>query len=328
MKNLIKILLLFCVVNGFAQQNLVPNHSFEVLDSCPKGLTEIVCAKYWEAYNATPDLFSPCYNGNSNDASSPKNTFGYICPSNGQNYAGFASLVNIPNSTYQEILGIKLTNTLNIGTQYFFSFKVALAGQGGNSYANTKIGLKFATKKFNYSFGTITATSSIVNNLSTFHSNSLITDTTNWTTINGSFISDSSYTYLYIGNFFSNSNTSPVLLYGNSSTAYYYLDDVCVSTNSLTCNISSQTPCFGATKIKQDLFEFEKKVFPNPTQDFIYFETPKKEFVNYEIYDFKGDLLIFDKKIPADLSRLKSGVYFLKINLINNKSITKKIIKT
>lgn len=327
MKKSLKIFLLFCSVNYFAQQNLVPNHSFEILDSCPEALTEIVCAKYWEAYNATPDLFSPCYNGNANDGSVPKNTFGYMCPSNGQNYAGFASLVNIPNSTYQEILGVKLNTTLTIGAQYFVSFKVALAGQGGNSYANTKIGLKFATKKFDYSFGTITTTSSIINNSATFYTNSLITDTTNWTTINGSFIADSNYTYLYLGNFFTNTNTSPVLLYGNSSTAYYYLDDICVSTNSLTCNITTQTPCFGTTNIKKTLFNLNFNIYPNPTFDVIYLTDLNDQLLYYQIYNTFGDMIISDNKLRCDISQLNSGIYNLKINLINGESTVKKIIK-
>src|SRR5260221_14559404 len=71
-------------------------------------------------------------------------------------------------------------------------------------------------------------------NNATLYTNSIINDTVNWTMIFGSFIADSAYNYIILGNFFDNNHTDTLMITtGFFNASYYYLDDICVSTDSL-----------------------------------------------------------------------------------------------
>ena len=309
-----------------AQINLVPNNSFEILDSCPKNLNELVCAKNWQATHATPDLLAYCYNGVSNYAKSPDNSVGYQCPSNGNNYGGFISYLNINNTCYQEILGIKLIDSLIIGQKYYMSFKLSLAGGFGNSYANAKNGIKLTTKPLPNILGGGTATDVIINNFANFYTNLTITDTSNWTTIKGNIVADSNYKYIYFGNFFQYSNTSPILLYGLTSTAYYYLDDVCLSTDSNSCKILNQVPCL-ATSVNEIMAEKSIYLAPNPCKEFFYI-MGISETTPYKIYNSIGKDVkqgFLKEKEEILINDLPPSLYFIELRN-KNILITKKII--
>ena len=64
----------------------------------------------------------------------------------------------------------------------------------------------------------------------------------NWTTISGSFISDSAYQYVSIGNFFDDANTTLIQMQDTvfDRSAYYYIDDAYVSSDSLAGGIAEQ----------------------------------------------------------------------------------------
>src|SRR5207253_1670664 len=103
--------------------------------------------------------------------------------------------------------------------------------------ATNKIGALIATYQY---YDTTGKTS--FKNYATLYADSIIKDSINWTKISGSFIADSIYKYLIIGAFFDNAHLDTLNLpfdtNGNShnQVSYYYIDDVCVSTDSLTCN--------------------------------------------------------------------------------------------
>ncbi|WP_196886784.1 T9SS type A sorting domain-containing protein [Aureivirga sp. CE67] len=83
--------------------------------------------------------------------------------------------------------------------------------------------------------------------------------------------------------------------------------------------------------IKHEHIEELVKIFPNPTKNFIQIKA-NNSLANFEFYDLKGKL-IHTKTIEQPISEttydvrsFDSGIYLLKVNLSNGKSIHSKII--
>ncbi|MCA6443464.1 MAG: T9SS type A sorting domain-containing protein [Bacteroidetes bacterium] len=333
MKNLIKILLLFCVVNGFAQQNLVPNHSFEIIDTCPT--TSYIdspsnFAKDWFDIRNTPDYYTQCSSINLN-YKTPETSGGYQCPANGLSYLGLVTLNSI-NPSANEMAATKLTDSLVKNKKYFMSFKMVHSGGIGVYYATSKMGLKFFTKKPDNLNPAFSAPDKYVTNNAHLYTNLIINDTLNWTTIKGSFIADSNYKYVAIGSFFSyaNQDTTKVFTGSGFKLAYYFIDDICVSLDSNVCNIPIQAPCFGSTSINNDKTENNLfKVYPNPSSDYIYVENKtSSDVVNFKIYDLFGNAILeYNANEIINIKNLNKGVYYIKTTYKNREMVIEKIIK-
>jgi len=144
-----------------------------------------------------------------------------------------------PSSVYNELIGTQLLTPLSIGVKYYVSLKANLTGEARCAVNN--IGVLFSTiqycdsvDQFNQCYGAIAP----LTNSAHVYSSEIIYDTTNWTTISGSFVADSTYGYMMIGNLFEQAFTNDSLLYGFpscNSLPYYFIDDICVSPDSLTC---------------------------------------------------------------------------------------------
>jgi len=109
--------------------------------------------------------------------------------------------------------------------------KVSSANKIGQRCATNKTGVLFSTVPYSYS------NPPPRNNFAHIYTDSIITDTAGWTTISGTFVADSAYEYIIIGNFFDNSHTDTLLF--DSLTfcvPYYYIDDVCVAIDSNNCS--------------------------------------------------------------------------------------------
>ncbi len=73
-------------------QNLVPNHSFETITSCPNGLSQIYKSPPWfitaNSFNNSPDLFNQCDSSSSViSCGVPQNYFGFQQANSGIGYA-------------------------------------------------------------------------------------------------------------------------------------------------------------------------------------------------------------------------------------------------
>jgi len=77
-------------------------------------------------------------------------------------------------------------------------------------------------------------------NTAAVHLEEAITDTSIWVTVSGTYIPDSAYTHVVIGNFFDDSLSAPVLFdssgYGTSNEAYVFIDQVSVSYDPEYCS--------------------------------------------------------------------------------------------
>ncbi len=281
-----------------AQQNLVPNHSFEIKDTCPENTypdSPAHFAKDWFEIRNSPDYFTVCNNINPN-YNVPNNSFGFQCPANGSSYLGLYTFVSPSlNGCVNELAAAKLNDSLIKNTKYYISYKVV--GSNGiigfpMQYATSKQGMKLFTKKPTF----ITGSSGdiYINNFSQIYTNQVISDTLNWTTIKASFTADSNYKYVSIGSFFDYANSDTTKVYnGNGiNSAYYYFDDICLSTDSLICNINIQTQCLIYTALN----DYNKKnseeisVHPNPCNEYFYIKGIKNT-LKWELLDIESNTI-------------------------------------
>jgi hypothetical protein len=302
--------LLFVSIGLSGQMNLIPNNSFESHTQCPTSTYQLSYATGWTTPQGSPDLYCSC--ATNSQVSTPKNITGYQCPSNGSCYVGYMAYF-APNYWGNEILGIKLTDSLLIGTTYYVSFKIVLADWGGNySDACSHHGMKLSTQPFpNLASPNPNA---IVDNFAHVYTSQLITDTLNWTTIKGSITADSNYKYIYFGEFFEKANVTYTVLYGPPTDAYYLIDDVCLSTDSNTCKITSQT-CT-STMVREINLENTIYISPNPSKEFIKIFGLKSKshfFITNSLGQYIKEGEISENQ-EISITDLPSSIYFLHLD--------------
>ena len=299
-------LILFFIVNFSFAQNLVPNWSFEDTVACPVGIGCIFDAVGWSSYSQTPDYFNQCNTStNGTDyAGVPGNYLGYHFAKTGVAYAGFYAFTTAARNI-REIIGIQLNQTLIKGEKYFVSFFVSRAYHPSQLYINVgtnKIGARFSTVQ--YYDSTFKSNRVPIDNHAQVFTDSVITDTLNWIKISGSFIADSAYQYVSFGNFFTDSATTHVAYDSSAEYAYYYIDDIYVSTDSLI-------------GIKESKENFLIDIFPNPTTNVVHIVNNSNSSINLTIYSSLG-MRVFKDYIKEgdtdiDISNYSKGVYFLQI---------------
>ena len=187
-KNILTLMLLLVGIgNGVGQaQNLVPNPSFEVLDSCPRVFGEVHKLKSWENYHYTPDLFHEC--ATTKYVKTPINFFGQQPPASGKGYAG----ITVYHQKYpNEVIGVKLKQALKPGISYEARIKVSLA-ERYSRYATNNLGFLFTNAPRKAYNGKKVHVKTL----------EVIKETKEWVTIGGTFIPDKTYQYMMIGNFF------------------------------------------------------------------------------------------------------------------------------
>lgn len=222
----------FFILTDVAAQNLVPNPSFEVHSGCPSSFTQLYYADDWDVRVNTPDYFHKCGTGN---FTTPNASFGYQCPETGNGFAGIYSYHEF-NPNGNEFIGSLLTTPLVSGQTYYIHFKSNLATLFNCGIDG--LGVVFT----NVFYGdTLMSPPSFQNNYTHVQTQVSITDTLNWTSVSGTFVADSAYQYILIGNFYDTANVNLTCSDSLTKVSYYYIDDICVSLDSLDCTDSAMT---------------------------------------------------------------------------------------
>jgi len=249
------------IINGilFAQVNLVPNPSFENVIQCPFSFGLEAYTSDWKSARETPDYYNSCATWWG--TSIPTNLYGYQQAYAGNAYIGMLTYRS-DSSLYTEAVSVQLTTPLSIGQTYYVSFRLNLTIDNftESNTANNKIGIQFSTVSYSPS------NPSPINNFAHVWSDSIITDTLNWSVIKSSFVADSNYSYLSLGNFFDKQFVDSVV-YGSNFGAYYYFDDVCVSTDS--------TLCYQNVGLNEYIQDLNMSVYPNPVTNYLTIESSK-----------------------------------------------------
>lgn len=312
------ILVLLCNISMRAQVNLVPNGSFELLDSCPYTSSQLSFSKYWFSPNfGTPDLYNSCSTGVNGSASVPDNSFGFEISKDGNGYCGIATYVPTLSSD-REFISIKLDTLLKKNKYYCFTMYCSLADIGYEGWMQSN---QWLTAYTTSSIGVYFSGDSIFqNNINPLYyipqiqnpTSNIIDSLTGWNKVEGYFKSQTGEEqYMYIGNFNDNANTPLTVLYQGSNPepwVYFYIDDI------------SLYECDSMVGIDEKPIE-QIKIYPNPAQDFVSIETPKNyKQAQISIYNLTG-LLISQKQLTQPnqqipITELHNGMY---IFVIQNK---------
>ena len=293
-------------------QNLVPNWSFEDTVSCPTGGGAVNLAVGWSSFAHTPDYCNSC---NTSFVSVPSNQWGYQYPKTGNAYIGLICYLSIVPDE-REYVGIQLTQSLLIGERYYVSFYAAMAYNMQSQrfgIATNKLGIKMSTVSYSANIHAPT------DNISQVYSNSVITDTLNWTKISGSFIADSAYQYIVIGNFFNDSLTTKISFDTNAWYADYYIDDIRMSTDSSFVNSINEINKF-----------YFVKVYPNPFTDRIEIVNENNELTEVILYDLTSRNILqkkFSNSVSINTEQLAKGIYMYEVRNKNGVKRNGKVVK-
>jgi OOP family OmpA-OmpF porin len=304
MKNLLilSMIILPSILNG---QNLAQNPSFEDTLQCPNFPQPFInYATNWSSFGGSPDYFNICANSSLGLLGVPYNGAGYQMPLNGNAYAGLMTWYVNAGSSIREYQGVQLTQNLTIGVKYFASCYISNADSVGFNSSSNNFGIKFSTVSYSNTAQSIQV---LMNNFSHIHSDSVINNKLTWIRIAGSFIADSAYQYLVLGNFYDDAHTIVDTVPPISQTgSYYYIDAVCVSTDSIYDSLW--------TSIKTLKREIEKEIFPNPTKDEIWVSNNYDSKV-IRITDIVGKNILTRQLIfglnKIEISSIAAGMYLI-----------------
>jgi hypothetical protein len=307
------------LITCFAQPNLVPNPSFEIYDTCPNYAGQIRFAYPWFQpalhCNEGADLFNKCANSANPLFGVPRNTFGYHQARTGNGYGDFIAYSD------EEYIEAPLNLGLIEGKLYCVDFWVSLTQS--SAYAIDAIGAYFSKDSLINYFDTSIASSKIILNPTISNpKGNIISDTSNWVEISGTFIAKGGEKYITIGNFINDdsltiSTVNPL----EWNYSIYYIDDVSVF------------DCGGDTA--DGINELSNKniiIFPNPATDEIQVTGEQSAVNDIQIYNVLGakiyTSLITDNLSPItiNISAFPSSMYFMEIK--TEKSVTvKKFVK-
>lgn len=321
MKKIIVIVVLFAFsVNIISAQNIIPNGSFETYTACPVSINsgspdEVAKATGWYRIKQTPDYFNSC--ASSTVVGIPSNFFGFQTPASGNAYMGLWAY-DSGTSNFREFIAAKLTNTLSIGQKYFLKITISNAEGYDSNCGIDKVGMRFSSVKH------LTSAPPPINNFAHLYFNTIMADTLNWKYVFKSFIADSNYQYIEIGNFFNDLNTNfQILKPRTANLAYYYIDDVALSTDSLEAlNFNANS-----TEVLELTNETKFTFYPNPTSNFIY-SNKNLNIYTLSIKNIFGEQIdcFTQNDTSINFEKVPNGIYYLSIFHQSTLIKTEKII--
>ena len=303
--------LLFVASLRCEAQNLVPNHSFEEADTCwhfsgffypQDGPLD------WFSGGETPDYFQAC-GGYGAPYSQPLNYVGFQDPQDGEDYTGILTYWTSPYPT-REFLMVELNDLLVVGQTYYVSFYANVAWGGTEPYpvvwmASNNVGALFTMDSRQWEQDD--PLPAMVNHAQVYCP-WIISDTVAWTLVSGSFVADSAYQYLMIGNHFDNAHTDTVAVGSslNGPAAYLFIDNVCVTSDPEGCPSNSGIPM---------QMEGVLEVFPNPATNELFIRgLPADSRV--EVRDVVGRLVWKEGRMSGvwklDVCEWARGAYVLR----------------
>ena len=205
------------------------------------------------------------------------------------------------------------------GQTYYCSFR-ANAGFGGNLLhptiwlATDHIGMLFTTYDRHWDWGDPYPAAL---NVAHIQYPQVLADTANWTLVSGSFLADSAYTYLMIGNFFSNALTDTVRFADPASVAEWYdnsytlIDAVCVSPNPNGCPLAVGMSEHAQNSLVSSTYD--------PARGILLFGLPPMEAIDLDLFSLSGQRTFSTRLASAGamtavpLPPLATGIYVLRL---------------
>jgi len=306
-----------------AQQNLVPNPSFEDTSFCSMAcISNFGQVSNWFIASGTPDFV----NASCSTCPPPnflnQNFIYYQYPNSGTNYLHemyYVDRRSFPNNDYhyREIVGCKLNSRLIVGQAYLVSFYYNAFIYPNYRTASNDQGILFSSKKHDFLAGDSTFYFGMYPHFAHVSADSINRDTMNWTHFEKYFIADSAYEYLYLGNFYDSIHTlvdsKNVVGSGN------FFDDISVILDTT----------YHADGMEQQ--NERTNIYPNPVANEL-FVSANYAIKSIEIWSSLGFLIKvlegYGKQACSNkLDDIPPGHYILKINSLDNQFYFKQIIK-
>ena len=265
----------FCLTK--AQNNLVPNGSFENIQNFPPpcalvGNETITYATGWiNPNNETPSLFNEmdtikCNTDTFPFLGVPSNVLGWQYAHTGKGYADIAVFsygVTSAGLNNREYVQTKLLDSLRKNKTYCASLYVSLLDAYA-TYASSRVGCYFSQTAISNHVQNLISVSPQVEN----PYGSILNNYTGWTAVQGTFTANGGENYITVGNFYDDANTDAVFSPNtgwlfccapNNYICGYYVDDVSLAEynnvyagndtsicNGVTVNLGSSNAGFGA----------------------------------------------------------------------------------
>lgn len=304
------ILLLTCRI--CEAQNLVPNPSFEDTTNCPFYYPTNSALPWFNPNIASPDYFtqdtSACGNHLTNSQFNGQSGWGHQLPRTGVAYSG----VYIQLSPTREYIETKLIDTLQAGQTYFVSFYISRAEYF--NLAADRIGAYFSDTAIVVSyFHEIPVIPQIEN-----PAGNIISDTTNWVNIQGTFVANGTETHMIIGNFRNDAQTQTATITTNGPagySAYYFIDDVSVTI---------------ATSINESIQNTSANIYPSPFNDVLNIQVSNRELSEIIIYDISSRIVFnqsFSNSTKINTAKLVKGIYLYEVRNKNGVIKKGKVVK-
>lgn len=291
-------------------QNLVPNYSFEVYDTCPNNLNNLNYALPWNVSGGSPDYYNSCTTSQSSDV--PNNMGGWQFARTGNAYVGIGVNGYSLALNLREYIQVQLDSTLIENHKYCVEFYVSLADV--MNLATNNIGMYLS----NVPPPPPPPLQPYVNCIPQINTTSAITDTANWVLVSGTYVAHGGEQYITIGNFYTDAQTDTVRVANQNGGdgSYYYIDDVSIvdcsgiGINELT-DINTLT------------------ISPNPANSEIKITTNDNlKLGEVKIYNSIGACVLLSPPLRGgkegllDISSLPQGLYFIEV--ITHKGIQRK----
>ncbi len=306
MKKTLIIAQLFVCSTLFAQ-NLVSNPSFEVGETqpCPT-IGNLSALNGWvNPTGNTPDWFFDCISGLIPVGLTNR------YPHSGHAFIGLATLYSNNIQTSCDYMQEHLPTALKTKHHYYLEMYVVSAFSNSMNFGGCNgIGALLTT------YAASAANTGRIIKRPQFFNRTIINDTSNWFKISGTFVADSAYQYLTLGNFLPKDSILTDTLYLPPSAqpgfvCYNFIDDI-----SLIDLDSGKVSGITELGMKNE----ELKIAPNPTKDKLTVSGYQlSENTKVEVLDLLGRKQLANEQmsrlaneIQIDVSGLVSGIYFIK----------------
>ena len=306
MKNRTLLLFLLLLIAARCKsQNLIPNSSFELHDTCPHGWA-FMPTSWFSASTGSPDYFNECANS-AWDVDIPINAVGHQYARTGAAYCGLITYTQPPGSPveYREYIEAQLSMPLQAHHTYHFEMYLSCA-DSCQFFANS-IGVYFSDTMITaHNFNPFP----VLPQLSV--AAGLMTDTVHWFPFGGDYTAAGGEDFVTIGNFNNDANT--VHLQINTTWlqyAYYYIDDVSLWEGKVQ-------------GIEDPGESISLRVYPNPFADELTIEADDGEY-ELILYDLIGKKLLhrsFRRTTVMNTAALVPGIYFYELR--NEKGLVRK----
>jgi hypothetical protein len=330
----------FALVNkNVNAQNLIPNGSFEQHYNCNYSNAQWVypfdsaVIDWVDVLENTTDYFNTCNLDSS--FRTPLNINGYQKAKEGDAYIGmvvYNKWITAPsNNNFRELIQSSLKKKLVVGKKYTFSMFVNLGdsieSNGGLGdymlFACNNLGAYFTT--WQYLLGSPSLTFPATHQI---NFKQIVTDTTNWVELKQSFIADSAYEFITIGNLnpYDSTQIDTIKIPAQVGTdpnaiAYYFIDDVSL--------VEDTTSGFG------DVFDNSSKllIYPNPVSNQLIVSSNQFEVNAIEVTNLLGQQQnvkvekLTTEKCQLNTENLSSGIYFIKATDTFGNSLIGKFVK-